>query len=259
MSSRKAILEKVMADRLRAMGEGPDAEKLVQWRQGTLTEQEREAWLERAAVDPAFARQLLDGLDFPEVPTEQPWDEATRERKWQRFTDRLREEGARADGPATEPLAFPAPVADRATRWLRLAASLFIGVLLGVALYRVVDGPTSQAPAVRNVESLALIFDDATGGRGSSTEIKASAEWVQLTFSSASLPVAESYSLRVLDTGGAEVFRQAGLVPGTGAKLTALLPASRLPAGGYQALIYPGDDFDAEALATATWIVTLGS
>ena len=274
MSSRKATLEQVMADRLEAMGEEPSSETLLAWRQGRLDESEREQLLERAAVDPAFARELLDTLDFPELPAEQPWDAPTRERKWQRFTERMRAEGVWADEAADEasstregvdpPVTFPTSVAGSARRagaWgrLPLAASLLIGVLLGATLYRVVDGPATPVPALRNVESLALAFDHEAGGRGSVAEIKASAEWLQLVFSASALPVAERYGLRVLDVTGREVYRQAGLVPGTGARLTALVPIEDLAAGGYRAKLYPGDDFDAEAVATANWIVTFES
>lgn len=272
MSSRKAILEQVMADRLEAMGEEPASETLLAWRRGELDESEREQLLERAAVDPAFARQLLDTLDFPELPAEQPWDAPTRARKWQRFTERLRAEGVWTDEAGNEaektrqdadsPAVFPVPVPARAVAsagWLRLAASLLIGVLLGSTLYRVVDRPAAPVSAPGNVESLTLPFDHEASSRGGAVEIKRSAEWLQLVFSASALPVAESYGLRVFDAIGREVYRRAGLVPGTGARLTALVPIDDLAAGGYRAQLHPGGDFNTEAAATATWIVTFES
>ncbi|MEM9553824.1 MAG: hypothetical protein AAGC60_06175 [Acidobacteriota bacterium] len=276
MSRRDTILELVMSDRLRAMGEEPPFERLLDLREGHLAEAEREQLLERAAVDPAFARRLLDVLDFPETSSDHAWDEATRTRKWARFVERMQ-----ADGDWTESEAATAAEAKRphavsgvrkvgeaeageamvhrarrrsAPRWLALAASLLVGVLLGVTLGRLVDGPSS-APPLRNVELIALRYDGQPGERGASIELDAAAEWVQLVLSSATLPDAASYSLQVVDADGREIHRQTGLIPVTGGRLTALVAADRLAPGGYRAQIFVGDG-SALPVATARWTVT---
>ncbi|MEO1369716.1 MAG: hypothetical protein AAFX50_21250, partial [Acidobacteriota bacterium] len=233
-----------MAERLQAMGDEPSTEMLAKWREGRLGDDERELLHERAAVDPAFAKELLDALDFPEIPSEEPWDDATRDRKWQQFSERLRaEETLSAEPPQLEQTSAPLPFGRPERRlyrerWLPLAAALILGLGLGLFIPRFfstgpwgdppsVDGPGAEDPAafaaLGNVETFVVNLGggpDSGGVRGGTLALGGTVGAVLLVMSATDLPASESYACRLLDSDSVEVFRRDGLVPGSGALLS---------------------------------------
>ena len=96
--SSKAILQEVITDMRQAMGERPSLEMLIRLREGRLSEEEREQVLERAAVDPEFAKELLDVLDFPNTPAEEDeeQDEELRELRRQAISRAIGERRRRS-------------------------------------------------------------------------------------------------------------------------------------------------------------------
>lgn len=260
--SWKSTLEDVIAHRRRAMGDPPSLDELIDLRQGRLSADQRERVLERAAVDPEVAQDLLDIVDYPNLPSadDEP-DGERRAERWRRFQERLRAEdpdpfGQGSADPGELPQVLGRSAAARRPRWLGVAASLAIGAVVGAFLWQILR-PSSTGPGtpVGNVEILSLSLDQSPGSRGGRVELPGSAEWTLLTFGSARLPAASEYSILVRDRAGAEVWRRDGLVVGTGGLLTVLIPAEVFPPGGYRAEIYPDGDFEGKPAATATWTV----
>ena len=92
MAEKTDLLTPLLETRRRRSAR-PALETLIDLREGRLSDDERERVLERAAVDPEVARELLDTLDYPALPQEEdePGDER-RAKRWRRFRERLSEE-----------------------------------------------------------------------------------------------------------------------------------------------------------------------
>lgn len=261
--SWKAVFEEVVADRRRAMGERPSLDELVDLREGRLSADARERVLERAAVDPEVARELLDVLDYPALsPADGEADAERKAERWRRFRARQvesREAAGKGEGAPGEVVRWPRPRERRtvvSSPRMKLAASFLAGTLAGtLGMLALRQRPPEPAAPARNVETAELSFDGAPGSRGGAVRLPKTAEAVLLTFGSARLPPASDYGILVRDSAGVEVWRRDGLVPGTGGVLTVLVPVRVLPPGGYLAEIYPDGDFEDEPAATATWTV----
>jgi hypothetical protein len=258
--SWKAIVEEVIADRRRAMGERPSLDELIELREGRLSADARERVLERAAVDPEVAGELLDVLDYPALPPADGEPDAERKaERWRRFKERLRAAGEGESAPG-EVVPWPRAVDRRqvvtTSPLMKMAATFLVGTLAGtLGMLALRQRPQEPAAPARNVETVGLSLDSEPGSRGGRVRLPETAEWVLLTFGSGRLPPASDYGILVRDTAGVEVWRHDGLEPGTGGLLTVLVPVRVLPPGGYLAEIYPDDDFEDEPAATATWTV----
>lgn len=259
--SWKAIVEEVIADRRRAMGERPSLDELIELREGRLSADARERVLERAAVDPEVAGELLDVLDYPALPLADGEPDAEwKTERWRRFKERSGEEAGESEIAPGEVVPWPR-AADRrpeatSSPWMKMAATFLVGTLAGtLGMLALRQRPQEPAAPARNVETVGLSLDSEPGSRGGRVRLPETAEWVLLTIGSGRLPPASDYGILVRDNAGVEVWRHDGLEPGTGGLLTVLVPVTVLQPGGYLAEIYPDGDFEDEPAATATWTV----
>ncbi len=245
----KAILEELLAERRRALPTPPSVDDCIALRAGTLSEEEREHLLERAAVDPEVARLLFDTLRFPETPDaeEHPPEEDGVGQRWQLLRQRLLAQGDLPAGneaaPAPMPIAMPKPPWRR---WWPLAATFLLGVAAPLLLSRwrtPAELAATVAPRINlPIIELVALASPEEGRRGTDeqTTVNATADGLVLALAVPELdPGAHPgpYSLRIAWDGGTALTLD-GLLPGLGGLFVLDLPASALHDGHHQLLLH---------------------
>jgi hypothetical protein len=244
MEWRNAIAE-IVAEHRRALAERPSKDELIAFHAGGLSEEDRERVLDHASWNPEVARDLVALIRFPEPPGDAaaPASDPGLDRRWGALRARLLAEGLLPETAPTE----PSPDSGRVRFWarLRLVAAFAAGAALAlvIGLLRSLHAPAPPQATGINLPIVELLaLSDAVGDirrGGEVTTLPANAGGLVLTLSVPGLAPAtgsEPYAIEIR-SGGEEIFRTAGLVPGEGGVFVLLLARDRLREGGHDLLL----------------------
>ncbi len=230
----KATLDEILAERRKELGDPPSADDMIALRAGELSDAERSALLEHAAVDPEVARELFGVLRFPEPGDDEVGesDEDGVGERWRALRERLRAEG-------DLPVKTSAP---RRVAWLPLAAMFVLGVGLSLLVGRLRDGdPVAgariAAPRINlSIVELLPVGDEVSGPRGAPEVVTVAAGAGGLVLALAVPDLApERGPFRLeLTRGDGTASTVEGLTPGAGGVFMLDLPREDLTGGRHQ-------------------------
>lgn len=219
-------LEEAFARRRARLGDPPTLETLAAYREGRLSEAERERVLEYAAVDPETAEALLDAVRFPDIPPledEKPRSTEEREAQWQKLRAELVKAGV-----------LPASEADRREpgwrKWLPMAAAVVIAAGLGVWSGVRHEPPSEPFAGVPSVFLLPEGSAHSRGGGETGALPDEESGWLVVELALEHEGVFERYAVELRDGRGKLLWEGEG-TPVERSRFVLILPRAKLQPG----------------------------
>lgn len=227
-------------------GEAPTADELLDYRDGKLSDAERDRITAKLAAFPEAALALSNLERFPDVepgPGVVEPSEAETDAAWERFRQRMGYPDTRSgEAPADSVKSSPEPAAPlphhRSTWWARpvagwLAAGLLLalGLVAGWQLGRLQPRPLANV-AVAQLAPRGEVPDRDAGA--TAFVLPAEAEGVLLVLALAHDGGFAHFTVIVESAAGRRIASLDGLTPDAAGRLRLQLPAARLAAGEYR-------------------------